>query len=434
MFLPAAEDEVAVTSPPPATGLRRFVRGSLGSGISVVARAGGALVLNKLLAVYGGPGGLTLLAHFQNLLSMLLTLPNEGVNVGIVKYLAPRRPGSPGWQLWFGAGLLLNAGMLLLGLLVLLPLHKPLLGVFSPSVGWVLGLCGGMVLVTGYYYLLTTLLAAQRLTAYIVLTVILSLMGPMAVAGSLAAGWPVSRVLLAYLFGQGLVLLPSAGVCWRLGLLRWQWQRPSQPALLALGRFLLMALSVLLCSKAVDFVLRDVLISRFSLQQTGLWQATAKLSDNYTMVFSAVMGAVYYPRLAALVHQPAARRAYIRAVFGLLILVLALGMAALWLLRDWLLPLLFDGRFAAARTLLGPQLIGDWAKLLSWTLLYQLMAEARVVHYVLVQVVSAVVYTGLLVALLPHFGLYGVPVAHGIRFGLLLFICLLYFKPLRPAS
>ena len=134
MSLPAAEDDASETLPPapaPAAGLARFVRGSLGSGVSVLARAGGALALNKLLAVFGGPGGLALLAHFQNLMALLTTLPNDGVHVGIVKYLAPRRPGSASWRLWFGSGALLNAAVLLLGFLTLPLLRGPLLAAFQ---------------------------------------------------------------------------------------------------------------------------------------------------------------------------------------------------------------------------------------------------------------------------------------------------------------
>ncbi|UYZ60475.1 MATE family efflux transporter [Hymenobacter latericus] len=430
MSLPAAEDETTAASlPAPPSGLARFVRGTLGSGVSVVARAGGALALNKLLAVYGGPGGLALLAHFQNLMALLTTLPNDGVHVGIVKYLAPRRPGSGAWRAWFGAGVGLNLLMLLLGFAALPVLRGALLDAFRPSGAWVLGLVAGITLLTVHAYLAAVLLAAQRLRAYIGLTVALSLFGPLAVAAALWAQWPVRWVLLAYLLAQGLTAVPTAWLCAHYGLLPGRpGLRISRAAVAGLGRYLVMALSVLLCSKALDFAVRDLLIARFSLAQTGLWQAVAKLSDNYTMVFSGVMGAVFYPRVAALAGSPTEQRAFVRAVFGLLTVVLAAGFAVLWLLRDWLLPLLFDARFAAARELLAPQLLGDWAKLLAWTLLYLLLAQARAMRYVLVQCASAALYAGLLVLLLPWWGLYGAPLAHALRFGAVLVCCLLYFR------
>ncbi|QNP51993.1 hypothetical protein H9L05_19125 [Hymenobacter qilianensis] len=95
------------------------MRRSLGSTLGIGARTGGALLLNKMLALYGGPGGLTLLAHFQNLLALFTTLPNDGVHVGVVKYLAPLRAGSGRYRAWFGAGIILNMVGLLLGGLAL---------------------------------------------------------------------------------------------------------------------------------------------------------------------------------------------------------------------------------------------------------------------------------------------------------------------------
>ena len=83
-------------SQPTKSPVRHFVRGSLGAGVAVAARAAGALVVNKLFATYAPAGGLTLLAQFQNLMAMFTTLPNDGVQVGLVKYLAPLRPGSSG--------------------------------------------------------------------------------------------------------------------------------------------------------------------------------------------------------------------------------------------------------------------------------------------------------------------------------------------------
>lgn len=408
--------------------LGRFLRGSLGSGVAVGARTAGALVLGKLLAVYGGPGGLTLLAHFQNLMALFTTLPNDGVHVGLVKYLAPLRPGSGRYRAWLGAGVLLNLAALGVAALALLLVPGPLVAVFGRGPGWVGALLVGLGLLTGHALVVSVLLAAGRLRAYVGLTVLLSLLGPVAVGGTLLAGGSVSTALLAYLLAQGATLGPALVVARRAGLLP-ALRGPVSPAgLRALGRFLLMALSVLLFSKAVDFSLREVLIWRFGLGPTDLWQAVAKLSDNYTMVFSAVMSSVYYPRLAALSSRPKQRAQLVRAVLALLAPGLALGLGLLWLLRDGLLPLLFEQRFAQATFLLAPQLAADWLKFLTWVLLFLLTAQARVGRYVAVQAASAALLALLLALLLPRYGLLGAPLAQAARYGLLLGWCLWYFR------
>ncbi len=180
--------------------------------------------------------------------------------------------------------------------------------------------------------------------------------------------------------------------------------------------------------KAVDFAVRELLIRQFSLAQTDLWQAVAKLSENYTMMMTAVMGSVYYPRLAALATQPAAQRAWVRTVLRLLVPVLVVGLGLIYGLRHWLLPLLFEARFGAAASLLGPQLLGDGLRFVAWPLLLVLTAQARVGRYVGLQAASAVVYTVALAVLLPRLGLPGVVWASALRYALLLLWCGWYFR------
>jgi PST family polysaccharide transporter len=399
-----------------------FVRGSLGTGVAVAARAAGSLIVNKLFATYAPAGGLTLLAQFQNLMAMLTTLPYDGVQVGLVKYLAPLRPGSPRYRAWLGAATVLNAAALLAGAGVLA--GRGLLGWhWSSLLGFVLGIG----LLTGQALLGSALLAAGHLRAYIGLSVTLAALGTGAVAATLLGGYPLPVVLLAYLLAQGLTLLPALGLAARAGLLRGL--RPAAPvsraALRRLGHFLLMAVSTLLFGKAVDYVLRGYLLDAFGPARTDLWQAVAKLSDNYTMVFGAVMGSVFYPRLAALAGQPRAARRYLLGVLGLLAVVLAGGLGLIYGCRGWLLPLLFAPRLLGAQEFLAPQLLGDWAKFLSWIFIFQLTAQARTGAYVVVQAASAVVFAGLLAALLPRYGLQGAVLAHAARYGLLLLGCAL---------
>jgi PST family polysaccharide transporter len=236
-------------------------------------------------------------------------------------------------------------------------------------------------------------------------------------------------VLLAYLLAQGLTLLPALGLAARAGLLRHL--RPKAPlsrlAVRRLGQFLLMAVSTLLFGKAVDYVLRAYLLHTFGPARTDLWQVVAKLSDNYTMVFAAVMSSVFYPRLAALAGQPQAARRYLLGVLGFLAPLLAVGLGLIFLCRSWLLPLLFAPRLLAAQQFLAPQLLGDWAKLLSWVFIFQLTARARTGPYVAVQAGSAAAFAALLALLLPRCGLMGAVLAHAARYGLLLLGCGIYY-------
>jgi PST family polysaccharide transporter len=356
-------------------------------------------------------------------MALLTTLPNDGVQVGLVKYLAPLRPGSLRYRGWLGAATVLNAAALLAGGVVLASRGLP---------GWGWGSLAafllGIVLLAGQGLLAAALLAAGRLRQYIGLSVALAVLGTGAVALALFQQLPLEKVLLAYCLGQGLTVLPAWVLAARAGVLRqMRLAAPiSRLAVRRLSQFLLMAVSTLLFGKAVDFVLRDYLLGAFGPARTDLWQAVAKLSDNYTMVFAAVMSSVFYPRLAALAAQPRAAQRYLLGVLGLLTPVLAVGLGLIFACRNWLLPLLFAPQLLGARDFLAPQLFGDWAKFLSWIFIFQLTAKARTGPYVAVQAGSAVVFAALLAALLPRYGLEGAVLAHAGRYCLLLVACVVF--------
>ncbi|MFD1872540.1 hypothetical protein [Hymenobacter bucti] len=404
----------------PAGGIwRSFVRGSLGTGVAVLARAVGALVLNKLLAMYGGAGGLTQLAQFQNLMGLFGALPADGIQIGATTRLAPLRPGAGRYRAWLGAAGALTLGAVGLGGLVL-----GLAGGRERNLGAVAAFTLGMAAVASQALLSTALLAAGRWRAYVAQAVALSLGGTGAAAGALLLHQPLPLVLGCYLGGQALVLVLTLRQAQRAGLLRGlRWARPSRPALRGLLRFVLMASGPLLFGRAVDYAVRAYLMGHYSPASTDLWQAVARLSDHYSLVVGAVLGTVFYPRLAALAAVPAQARHYLRGVLALLAGGLGAGLGLVFVLRDWLLPLLFAPRLLAARELLAPQLLGDWAKFLVWVFLYQLLARARPLPYLAVQAASAALYTGLLAVLLPRLGLGGVVWAHAARYGVLLVAC-----------
>ena len=410
-------------------GSRSLWRGAVGAGAAVAARGAGALVLNKLLAIYGGPGGLTQLAQFQNLLALLTALPTEGVQVGATTYLAPLMPGQPRYRLWLGAALWVTLAAVMVGTAVLW-----IGGGSSWPPGRALAVGGGALVVAIQALLGAALLAAGRPGAYAGQAVVVAICGPAAVAGALALRWPLPQVLLAYLGGQALAALLAIALARRAGLLRGMVARarPSCLAVRALGRFVLTAAGTLLFGRAVDFAVRAYLMAHFAPARTDEWQAVARLSDLVALAVGAGLGAVFFPRLAALAPVPAVQRRFLVASVGALALCLALALGGIYLGRTAVLETLFAPRLAGAAGLLAPQLAGEWARMVGWTLQYQLLAARRLWVYMAVQAASAALYASMLAVWLPGHGIYGVVLAYAGRHTAVLVLSLfvVFLQPL----
>ncbi|TFZ63135.1 hypothetical protein E4631_23615 [Hymenobacter sp. UV11] len=392
------------------------MRGSLGTSAALLARAVGSLLLNKIIVLYGGPGSLAQLGRFQALMGLVGALPATGVQVGVTTHLPPLHAGAPRYRVWLGAaawltGLLVGVGALLVGAL----------GGGEWPVGRTVIFGLAMLLVTGQSLLGAALLVAGRRGGYVALAVAIGALGLSGVGLMLVLGQPIGRVLLGYVVGQGF----SFGLAWvlaiRAGLLRgWRPGWPSQVAVRGLLRFVLMAAGTQLFGQAIGYVLRAYLIKHYTPAATDLWQAVDKLSGNYGMVVAVVLGTVFHPRLAALAPQPAEQRRYVNSVAGLLAVGLALGLGLLFVVRRPLLSLLFAPRLAAAAPLLAPQLLGDWARFLGSLFNYNLLVRGRPGPYLAVQAGASVLYSGLLMGLVPRLGLPGVVDAYALHYWLLL--------------
>ncbi|GEO03918.1 hypothetical protein AAE02nite_15820 [Adhaeribacter aerolatus] len=410
-----------------------FLKSSFWSLLSVGSRTLSALVINKIIAGQFGPQGITLLAHFQNLVTLATTIPIDGINVGLVTYLAGKEPSSTSYRRYYMAGIFWQVLVFLVVIGVFLGRQHFYLGAFLQQVNpisWVVFFILGLVLFLVTAYLQTLLLARQELRAYTVLIAVSSL------CSALFIWWylkilPLPYLLLLYLASQAVTAVFALMMATRQNWLpTWQWQVPPKPILRDIGKFILMALTLVICSKLVNFYVRDLMIKRFDLYQTGLWQAMVKLSDNYTLIFTSLISMVYYPRVASLVQQPAALRRYVRQVFFLLVPAIALGLFLFYALQRWFILLLFNDDFLPGAYLLDYQVLGDFFKMSAWILSYLMMAQARMGLYIVVQVVAAALYLFILFWLVERFGLPGVTMAHCVSFGLFLVFNLIFFRKL----
>lgn len=194
-----------------------------------------------------------------------------------------------------------------------------------------------------------------------------------------------------------------------------------------------MALSAVVCLKLTDFYIRDFVIARFDLYQTGLWQAVVKVSENYSTVYTAVIGMLVYPRMAAMVNQEDALRKFVRNTFYLVLPGLLVALLVVYFLREWVLLLLFNQDFVVAEYLFDYQLLGDFFRMWSIVLTNLIVVRAHVKLYIGWQIASALLYITLVSVLIEPFGLEGVTIAHTLRYAATLAFAMLYYnKYIRP--
>jgi O-antigen/teichoic acid export membrane protein len=406
-----------------------FIKKSTWSFSSIFIKSICAIATNKLFAVYFGTTGITLFAHFQNLISLITQVPNDGINRGIIKYWSGNQLNQNEKQKLFKAGFLLN--LIILGItLILIYFFR---GYFLRDFGFsfstpvIILIISGIAIYIIHLFLLSIILSFQKIKIYATINALGSIIVVLAVF-AIAGTKNLNYTLITFVLAQSSACLFSLLYCLYKRYLKPVKERISKEDFKKLGEFVLMALSVLLFGKVTDFIIRDYAIQSFGMHHTGLWQSVVKISDGYMMLFINTVGIVYYPQISSMILNTEQLRQYLRDVLKIVVVVSVSGLILIYVARVPVLTLLYNNEFIPAGDLMPMQFIGDFFCIISYLLTYIISAQARTRTFIILQAGSAIFYIFLVSMFSSNIGIEGIPVAHAIRYSVFAIILIILNK------
>ena len=343
----------------------------------------------KVTSVYLGPAGIGVLSQLQSFMGMTLGVVSGGVNTGVIRLtaeygtdLARRRTlvstvvralivvgvpvslallvGAP----WIAGKLLDHAG------------YAPAVMLFGAL--YLCGLFGSLLLglaIGAKDYTSTTLINIGNILASLVLFTLLS---PIyGVMGGLAAA------ALAPLMSLAVAAFVARGKPW--------FERSalssvfSRDELRRVAGFIPMAAASAVVTPLAQIMVRDTLAAHAGMGAVGLLQGVWRLSDLYLGIFVSMFSMYYLPRFAEIKGAPELRREIGR---GLLYIIPAVALisAAIYLLRDVLIAVIFTREFLPMRDLFAWQMIGNVLRMTSWLFGYVLVAKASPLLFAVIEI------------------------------------------------
>ncbi len=158
-------------------------------------------------------------------------------------------------------------------------------------------------------------------------------------------------------------------------------------------------------------LIRDMVASHLGLVTAGLWQATWRVSEIYLGVVMASLSLYFLPRLGEVVGTRALREEIVRT-FARVVGITAVVALTIFLLRDWVVRMVFTEEFLPVRDLMPFQLLGDVLRMAAWTLGFVLVALVRSRWYIALEILIPAIYFGGALFLVPEFGARGVTWAY----------------------
>lgn len=401
-------------------------RTSLLSGLSTVIRLLCGLVINKFVAVIGGPAGFALVSQLQNAFALASTLSSGAMGNGISIITARHEKNPEQQKKFFATAFFATAAASLpisiIGLIFSTKISLYLLHdsryyyvIIAASLTVPLFAFGSMLasIVTG----------KQDVTAIVAINILSSLL-TLILAVLLAWFYRLPGALVATATYQAALLLVAILWLWRAPWLNLQdfIQKPRLSYAKDLLRFVTMAGISGICINLAQFAVRNHIISQSGIESAGIWDTVNRISILNWTIMSAILSVYLIPKLASLEEDHDFKlkilntMAYIIPAFSIVCILISL-------FSGKIISILFTKEFSEAADLLPIQLLGDVARVFTWFYSYKLIIKQNILHYAFIEISSNTVFVLVTVIGANTWGDFSPVIANAVAFGLLAMYC-----------
>lgn len=402
-----------------------LLRTSFLNGIAVVIKMLTLLGINKMLAIYVGPTGYAALGQFQNAVQMVTTFSTGAISNGVTKYTAEYKDDDDAQRrVWRTGGTIAFIGSVVTSGLIAL-FSKPLaVWCFNDeSLYSVFLWCAATVIFFSFNTLLLGILNGKKeINRYILANIggsVLSLL----VTLVMVMQYGLYGALVSLVVYQSIAFFVTCLLCYKT-----PWFRLSnfigkldKDIAINLTKFTAMALTTAACVPVSHILIRNYLGAEFGWETAGYWEAMWRLSTAYLLLVTTTLGLYYLPRLSELV-KPEDIKAEIIQGYKLILPVAMVCGLTIYLLRDFIIGLLFTAAFGPMRDFFAWQMLGDTLKIASWILAYLMLGKAMVKMYIVTEVCFSISFYLLTVVLTKMGGPVGVTWAHAVNYGIYLVV------------
>nr|WP_321236279.1 O-antigen translocase [uncultured Psychroserpens sp.] len=192
------------------------------------------------------------------------------------------------------------------------------------------------------------------------------------------------------------------------------------------GPYAAMALVSAIALPIISICIRNYIISEVGIKEAGYWEAMNRISNYYLMFITSIITLYIVPRFSEIDSKTEFRK----EVFGFyksVMPIFGIGLILLYVLKSFIVPLIFSEAFKPVENLFFWQLLGDFIKVLSIVIAYQFLAKKMFAHFIIIEIFLVVMLYISSVYLIDEFGVKGAVMGHFISYLMHYGIVLLIF-------
>lgn len=184
----------------------------------------------------------------------------------------------------------------------------------------------------------------------------------------------------------------------------------------------------LICVPTALIVIRNIIIKKYSLNDAGIWDGMIRISFGILILLNTIMASYIIPQVSRLNDKNQIKKEIIK-ISKLILLVMMAICIVVFLIRDYIIKLLYSELFLSMREYFGYELIGDFFRLSGWIFGCVLLAKARIKVMILSELVFQLGLYILLSYLLSNFfGIKGFYMAYCLNYTLYFITMIIFFN------
>ncbi|MGF1829436.1 O-antigen translocase [Photobacterium angustum] len=403
----------------------------LGAILTLLRMASGLLV-SKFVAIYGGPTGVALVGQLQSFIAGINGLATNQISQGVVRFSAENKDSDAYREcipFWRAAVFVIYIS---LGIAI------PLLCIFSEYLSvWLFDN-------KDLYWLI--IVAALALPFNVINSLLLAVLNGIGenrknittsmVSISISS---IFTFVFLYFFGisGGLVAIAlnnaiaAVIVFLRVRKSIWfsisYWFGPTDKKnVKELRKYLVMGVVGALTGPTAMVIVRNIISEHTSLFDVGLWQAVMRISDAYIAMITIGVGMYYFPKVASIKHKRELLDVTVKVVMFVGVLVTS-GAALIFILKSFIINLLFTPEFLTANDLFKPQLLADIFKVLSFVPASILLAKGYIKLNIAAEIIVNLIFVSCSLLLVDKYGVIGANYAYLLTYILYFIFSYLFF-------
>lgn len=356
------------------------------------------LISVKVVASIIGPAGVALVGQLNNFTSIAMTVSSGGINSGITKYIAEYKEDKDIVCSYLSTALRITViCSIMVGILMIL-FHNYLSEyiMLSSKYGYVFIIFGFTILLYAVNMMFISIVNGfKEFKRYVYINIANSILGLLfTLVFVLTLG--LKGALISVVTYQSVMLIVTIWMLRKLAWFKWKYFKEKLNSAISKKylQYTIMAIATTSTLPIAQMLLRGYVISDISPIEAGWWEGMNRISNMYLMIITSSFSVYYLPRLSELTDFRELRHEIFNC-YKIIIPMLLAGFILVYLLRHFVIELLFTPEFLPMENLFIWQLIGDFFKICSWVLSFLMVAKSMTKAFVTTEIFFCLSFVGL---------------------------------------